>query len=110
MSRSTPLLSLSFRRALIPVLGMALLPLPLTAGNQSGPGWQQSKPKAKATKSKPVPASRPAAVPVPALDPVLPSGSAIPVAPQRTARRRVQGGGACYQAARGQRCARAPVR
>ena len=52
MSRSTPLLSLSFRRALIPVLGMALLPLPLTAGNQSGPGWQQSKPKAKATKSK----------------------------------------------------------
>jgi hypothetical protein len=85
MSRSTPLLSLSFRRALIPVLGMALLPLPLTAGNQSGPGWQQSKPKAKATKSKPVPASRPAAVPVPALDPVLPSGFAIPVVPQRTA-------------------------
>jgi outer membrane protein TolC len=85
MSRSTSLLSLSFRRALIPVLGMALLPLPLTAGNQSGPGWQQSKPKAKATKSNPLPASRPAAVPVPALDPVLPSGSAIPVAPQRTA-------------------------
>ena len=87
MSRSTPLLSLSFCRTLLPLLGMALLPLPLTAGNQSGPGWQQSKPKAKATKSKPVPASRPAAVPVPvpALDPVLPSGSAIPVAPPRTA-------------------------
>lgn len=89
MSRPTPLLSLSFCRTLIPLLGIALLPLPLTAGNQSGPGWQQSKPKAKAkaksTKSKAAPAPRAAVVPGPALDPVLPSAAAIPVAPQRTA-------------------------
>ena len=86
MSRPTPLLSLSFCRTLIPLLGMTLLPLPLTAGNQSGPGWQQTKPKAKVNKkSKAAPAPRAAVVPGPAVDPVLPQGSANPVAPQRTA-------------------------
>ena len=67
------LLPPSVYRTVLPLLGLTLLPLPLSAGNQHGPGWQQAKSKPKAGGPTASPASAgPRAGRVPDLPPDAP--------------------------------------
>ncbi len=73
----------SVRCLVIPVVGLALGPMTLLAGNQYGPGWQQEKPRAQA---KPLATPEPKAPSGPSLSKnKAPSKvQAIPVKPPRT--------------------------
>ncbi len=84
-------------RSFVPLIGLALLTVfsgPVLAGNQNGPGWQQTKPRTtpktspkpwKKTKAKPAPAAD--LPPATAASPLVPDVPAVvqPIAPRRTA-------------------------
>ncbi len=101
MPRFSLLPSPALFRLAVPVLALTLLPLPLTAGNQNGPGWQQArtkaKPKTKTPKFEAPPSDKNPGLPLSATQ------DAVPVSPRRTAppedsiQRRIPGTGSLYE-------------
>jgi outer membrane protein TolC len=96
MFRSPLLFSAPLVRAMVPLLGLTLLPAITKAGNQNGPGWQQhnAKPKSKSkSKSPPVGTS-----------PIIPGLPAEPgeavrrlVPTEEMVERRIPGNGPLYE-------------